>query len=41
MRNWRNPGQAAEWQRVFKAAIDEILLGQAQPAEALALSHPK
>ncbi|MEZ4865035.1 MAG: sugar ABC transporter substrate-binding protein [Caldilineaceae bacterium] len=41
VRNWRNPGQAAEWQRVFKAAIDEILLGQAQPAEALARITPE
>jgi multiple sugar transport system substrate-binding protein len=27
VRNWRNPGQAAEWGRVFRAGMDEILLG--------------
>lgn len=41
VRNWRNPGQAAEWGRVFKAAIDEILLGQTTPAEALARITPE
>ena len=41
VRNWRNPGQAAEWNRVFKAAIDEILLGQTTPEEAMARITPE
>lgn len=41
VRNWRNPGQAAEWGRVFKAAIDEVLLGQTTPAEALQRITPE
>jgi multiple sugar transport system substrate-binding protein len=41
VRNWRNPGQSAEWGRVFKAAIDEVLLGQTTPAEALQRVTPE
>jgi multiple sugar transport system substrate-binding protein len=41
VRNWRNPGQAAEWGRVFKAAIDEVMLGQTTPQEALARITPE
>lgn len=41
VRNWRNPGQAAEWGRVFKAAIDEVMLGQTTPAEALQRITPE
>lgn len=41
VRNWRNPGQAAEWSRVFKAAIDEVLLGQVSPADALRRVKPE
>lgn len=41
VRNWRNPGQAAEWGRVFKAAIDEIMLGQTTPSEALQRITPE
>jgi multiple sugar transport system substrate-binding protein len=41
VRNWRNPGQAAEWGRVFKAAMDEILLGQTTPEEALRRINPE
>jgi multiple sugar transport system substrate-binding protein len=41
VRNWRNPGQAAEWGRVFRAAIDEVMLGQTTPEEALARVTPE
>jgi multiple sugar transport system substrate-binding protein len=41
VRNWRNPGQAAEWNRVFRAAIDEVLLGQATPEEAVTRVLPE
>lgn len=41
VRNWRNPGQSAEWNRVFKAAIDEVLLGQVTPEEALRRVTPE
>ncbi len=41
VRNWRNPGQAAEWGRVFKAAIDEVMLGQTTPEEALRRINPE
>lgn len=41
VRNWRNPGQAAEWNRVFRAAIDEVLLGQTTPEEAVTRVLPE
>ena len=27
VRNWRNPGQAAEWGRVMKETMESVLLG--------------